>query len=487
MAVMAQDTVFRYRNPADSSRLDDVRHANLITCRGDGGYSCLVLRNLHLVQFILLDSNFSVRGQFSEGLMPTNNLFLLERAGRLGAVYNQERVTFYFTVKSPFMQEILYTKTIDFKDNSSLERPILNTDRVDSRIGFFMDADAQPYLLTLTPDKTQLRLERDGVQDAAIDITSMSDAPDLRFGFLHFVPDDRPQQLNNVAERTLAFVRGNQLLLLSRRNNQDLHLGIVDLAGAQAHFRDLSTRVGFATLDSGVSYSVGATVLEDKLFVLRSSPALAEVGVYQIPSLRLLKVIALTGANFPQKPRELATGGYIVNDVRDRPIDKPADFFYGLTRYPTGIAAEKDRRGGYLLTIGSFDDPDARYMSHGRPLYYEGTGDLSRLKATHRDDKLVEGGDVNVPRNSLDGAPAKKFPLNPGGLKFNATVLSLALDPATLDITAPADSADATMDMRNVLSSLDGGWKQVQHFVIHGTRYAGAFDRVTRTYSIWKN
>jgi hypothetical protein len=482
--VYAQDTVFRFHYPQDSLPIDAEVHALTLTSRDGDGHSCLVLREGSQLRYFLLDSQFRVLGQFREALLPTVNLFLLERANSLGSLFKDGVFTNYFTLKYPRWPLTLYTKTIDFKTGTTFETPVLNSDRVNDRMGYILDNNDQPYLLALDPEITEVYLEHEAGDHDNKDVidASVVDSPDVHFGFIHFVPEDQPQQFNNVSERTLAFARGHQLVLLSRGDRQPLHLAIVDLQSAQAHFRELSTTDGFAALPQGSTYGVAATIRDDKLFILRSSLNKAEIGIYQIPSLQLLRVVTVTPGSMPRSPLLLSTGGYLEGAPNIKENGTSAAFFSGLQKDPTAIAVNRNNQGDYLLSIGFYNDPDTRYSytDDGVPKYDPGESKTRHAKgrATRQEIRLLEGDDRSLSQNSLDGRRTKKYALNPGGLIFKAGVLEIVLDATTLDRVDTWDPLPGQQVMRNVMTPA------TYHFQAGAHQYTGAYDRLTHTYNI---
>lgn len=498
LCAKSQDTVFRFSLKEEAS----FSKALVIPSTGEDKHVCLVLNmDRHLV-FLLLDSNFKVTGQFDRRWRGLSDLFLTQQATSICTRFENDAFQYFFTIQPPHNPVFLCRTTIDFQANATEERPFMNYMSLNPTLGYFFDSNKQPYALALNRKDARLYIHRlisfDTYQNDSVDISSISD-PAAFFGFVHYVSDDQPQQLNNTAERTLAFVRGNQLLLLSHEYGAPLHLSIIDLTTFQAHFKDLSTQTGFDPIDPKVFYNVSSSVLDDKLFILRSSLDKAELGVFQIPSLALLKHQAL--ATFLKLPARYKTGG----PEEGEPVAS-AEYIKDLTTGPTGLAVCKNPAGDYVLTIGAYTDR-RHYLKNGAlPDYYD-DGKLGVWE-----DSLVKS-KYGVPYQNYTSTPfsatseqaelqnqftpeplwGSSAPNNghslakdPPRVSFKATLAKIALDPTTLNTVQTTDLPDGNATLVNRLEPAKGVTKTIYTFQVGGKQYAAGYNKTTRMYCIWE-
>ncbi|TDW97309.1 hypothetical protein [Dinghuibacter silviterrae] len=484
----AQDTVLRFPVP-DAA---DIVSARLVT-PASGGASCLALDMGQQQQYILLDSQCQVLHQFTEKGDPASNMFFLDRACRLGTAVRGNVYHHYFTIQSPRREETLYDKVIDFSSHTTEEVPILNPAQSSIRMGFFLDSEGKPYLLSSSRYGHALYFERQGPGgDILLDsiVLDKIKQPALAMGYVHYVPEGSAQRLDLNAGATLAFTRGRQLVLVAQHRNTDPWFMIVDLETFQAHIKALSALAAFNDMDTTQPFSISASILGDRFFVLKTQKAQTDVGIFQIPSLDMLGDVALNETNAsslsqtPIQYNSWQSGKHdIINDYSAK------QFYQDLVASRAGLAAGYDKDGRYVLTFGYVYDPWSRYDDQGNPFFYLGHLGLSDDRAPMPDrdfDPLVFG--VH-PKHAAGWDPQttdRHHPLYPGKMYFHSGFAKVTLDPQSLEPVRAAAPADAEENLWNVVSPESKTRSPVQHFRICGHSYAGAFNKATRIYAIWE-
>jgi hypothetical protein len=486
--IRAQDTVFQFSAPAAK----DIVAARVLTPTS-GGASCLALDFGQRQQYILLDSAFHTIDQFAEEVDPSSNMFLLDRAHPLGTVVKGSAYHHYFTVQSPHRAEILYDKVIDFSTHTTTEAPLLNTVESTIRLGYFLDSEDKPYLLSSPLHGNALYFEREGPGgDVLLDSIETHNIaqPAMVMGYVRYVPEGSPQRLDAGAETTLAFTRGRQLVLITHHRNSDPWMVIVNLETFQAHVKVLSTRVAFNDLDTTQPFSIGTSILDDKLFVVKSQSSKTDIGIFQIPTLDMLGDLVLNAANassLSQAPVQYNAWQSGKRGIID--FYSVKDFYQDLVVDRAALAACKDKDGHYILTFGYVHDPWSRYDDLGRPFFYLGHMGLTdeHVPLANGDfGALVFGANARQSANFDPQDVDRKRPFYPGKMFFHAGFAKVVLDPSSLEPIPTAASLDAEENLWNVLSPDGKMWSPVQHFRLNGRYCAGAFNKVTGKYLIWE-
>lgn len=404
----------------------------VVSSPDDDKHVCVTRELPDSLEYILLDSGFHRVAAFTQPKKSLSNFFMSERSFDLHTKYEDEVFTTYFTLQLPFMNWTLWRKTIDFKTGDTEERPYETSggdkrDRNFNTLGFVFSPGGDPVYLGLGYKGSMLHIDQlvswGSYRPDSADFSPIHD-PEMRLGFVHFVPRDQPQQLDNLAERTTAFSSGRQLLMISHQRNTDLLFSIIQVSTAEVHFRELSTRMGYDTLVN--DYSVASTLVDNHLFVLRVSSYAAEIGVYTLPSMEMVKHVEMVAGKPPvwaEPPTEYR------NNADAKPYDW-AKMLDNMQSGPCGIAVNRAEDGTYLVTFGSFVDDRKGYNTDGRPNYRDTPNYWERTQG--------------APQATYSEVREKLR------LRFTARCATVALDPSTLDVVPHTGSPAAVSRMLNV-------------------------------------
>lgn len=488
---------------------EDVNRALAIVSPAGDGHLCLVLKGGQYINYYLLDSNRHVLHSFREEGYKQSNLFIADRSRAMEVTYQDGVFHYFFEVATEGKPVTLMTKTIDFNDQSTEERLTLQVATENGIMGYFFNQDNQPYAVTLTPSDMDLTqtvpshiydhphlvffyMGPDGLQRSdSVDISFIKH-PDRHFGFVHYVSDDMPQELSIQAGRTLAFVRGHQLLLISRLDDEPLFLALIDLTTFQSKFLELDD--GFTAVAPNAKYTQACTLADGHLFVLRARPDSAEVVVFGIPSLKPEQRLSINAHDIPRFIREPSRYGTGWTTWKSGEKEYPvSDWLHDLYSEPAALVVNKVG-GAYVLTMGTYSDRRERYDIYGRPDYYTnlngnaglGQGDV-RNYVQSTDIFGDPGTYLGVPSNTKGHSPYKKtFVVKP--LTFRASFARIALSRDSLTPTPAIDDpqAEARLFERLSLAPLPTETKRPAGCVFRqGERvFSGAYDKTTGQYTL---
>ena len=484
-ALYGQDTVFRY-SPGGASPLEVIT-SRILQEPEPGGHLCLVLHTKRdSVVYLLLDQDFHIRSRFVERWSRPSNLMLVERARPLGAPRFEDNVfRQYFVVSPPNLPDRLFEKTIDFGRHMAGEEQRLALPGKQEIMGFFQTAEGRPGVISMAQGDTTLEFHietADGTDERHdIDVGDIHQA-DNYFGFIHFVSSEGVQQIDNTAARTLAYIRGRQLVLFTHHAGYPLQLAIVDLNSFQVHYKEFPTPNGSA--DKQGSFRICSTVFEDKIFQVRAYPDKLEVEVDHIPDLRPLKKFFWTVAA-PPVFTALPLAYEVTDTKRTLTPNYPfSQYLEDLALGSLGVAVSKTDSGAYFLTIGDYRDPLNNYTSFGRPEFYVGDGDANTRIPEKRSSADASG---FTPFLGIAGSEAMAnhhaASLDPGRLHFKASLIKIVLDGKTLDNIAGSNLPWGDTHLADFVKPTDGTGALCA-FSIGNRFFTGYYDKKTTAYLI---
>lgn len=295
-------------------------------------------------------------------------------------------------------------------------------------MGFFLDGDGRPGVMSMKEGDTVMTISREGPDGASeahnVDFGDIV-RPDNYFGFIHFVGEGVLQDIANTAARTLAYIRGNQLVLFTHHPSHPLQLAVIDLTTYAVHYKELPPPPGVFRLSS--------TVYGDKIFQFLAYPDKIQVEVDHIPDLTPLTVLTWTKTKPPVFT--MAPVRYDIGETRraaetSYPFDKYIDDLDGCS---IGIAVDRAPGGDYLLTLGDYRDPQGRYVNGHPDFNLKGNGDANSVIPEKHGTGATMGA---LPFVGIVGGEAmtNRHPISfdPGRLHFRSSLIKIVLDGRTL-------------------------------------------------------
>lgn len=490
----AQKAVFRF--PASGTVLKPLQRS-LILHSADG-YTCIVLKSSDKkLTYLLLDSDFRLLEQMEESWSSMVDLFLSERIRPLGLpVYKDSVLRFCFVISPPHAQDLVVEKTINFRDKSTMEKRKLSVPGSPLILGYFLSDKEYPWAVVLRPhheDSLELyRQDEDGsARTRNVDISKIYE-PENHFGFVHFVNENLPQELENQAARTLAYVRGNQLVLFTQREEIPLEVAVVDLETAQAHFKELS-RIPEDTMRHHKYFTIASAVSDDKIFQVRAYRDSITLDVFHIPNLDLVHSFTWSAAQQPV----FAVAPHTLNTGDPKPETNTfQDYLEALKDGPLALAVNQTESGGYLLTIGRYKDPKAPYNHFGYPIFDKGNGGAS--SAPGMNAPIPSGGPPMMPGTVVPSTPGsmgtgysggdllgdlRPASLDPGRLEFKTTLAKIFLDGHSLDNVKGSNLPIGDADLSAVMEERKEK-DAASSFYSDGKFFSGAYDKAAGAYII---
>ena len=468
----ADAQVFRY--PAR-----DVTSARIL--RADNRL-CVVLRTKRdTVTYLLLDSSFHLLARIDDRWKEPSNLFLAERAKLLGSpFYTDSAFHVYFTIAPGRVPDRLLEKTIDFGRRTITEEQHLVPSDKEVVLGFVQDDENRLHVIAARSWLRKMDLytlgEGDAPKRTVVDIHQINDANNY-FGFVHYIPGNETQQIDNTTARTLAYMRGNQVVLFTHHADMPLQLAVINVATGQVHYKELLTPADTAVLPY---FNIASTVSGDKIFQLRAYRDKLELSVYHIPDLTALKQLSwpISGAPlFAAAPRTYDLGGFKREEDTTYPWPQ---YLADLGRGPLGIAVDTTNTGDFLLTIGTYVDLGDR-NAYDHPKFHIGEYASSAIPEKNPGDAPITGvglGAVMVVGEALANRHAVS--LDPGRFHFNAGIAKILLDGRTL---ANIPGTDLPLGDTHLSYFLQPGAAACS-FVLGGRYFRGDYEKEAGAYII---
>jgi hypothetical protein len=487
---IAQGVVFRYSDSSLSKRISPVEGSLILHSAGANGYSCVVLRTAGgALTYLLVDPDFRLVRKIEQQWSAPTNLFLAERARPLGApVYKDSAFHYYFIISPPYLPDRVFEKVIDFRTGAISEKQCLALPGRKYIMGYFLGGERRLCVIAMQPHGDTLEFYRqadEGLFDEANLDVSRINQPDDYFGLIHFVPEDAPQQLENLTARTLAYVRGNQLVLFTHHADAPLQVTIIDLNSFQAHFKELlpdpggAIAPGDSTVERMEHFTVASAVADDKVFQVRAFQGRMELDIFHIPDMKRLRHFTWTSSRPPLFTADPHTLG--INSFRKETNEKSTfdRYLNALRDGPLGIAVNRTDSGGYQLTIGRYNDPQDRYDAFGHPIFHAGEGAGSSMPAKRIAGSgggatpVMIGTGVLVSELLTDRHTAS---FDPGRFDFTATIAKIDVDVHSL---ANIRGSDLRLGDTHLSGFMEAEAKKNggASFVSGGKCFSGAYDK----------
>jgi hypothetical protein len=456
----------------------------------DNGYRCIALKTKKdQLIFLLLDESFHLIGKIETSWFGSGDLFLADMAIPLGSPFYSNGVFHaYFTLNPRWNSERLFEETIDFRTHNVTEKQQVGLSGSQAILGFLLDNQHQPCLIADSTTAPSLALYKEDTSGNLIrqDMPMpWLQKPADHFGFIRFVDENKPQELDEVTGHSLAYVRGQQLVLFHHHPDSALQLTVTDLQTMQTHVK---TEPVTGTYPDTVHYSVCSAVMDDKIFRLRSFEDHFELVIYQIPSMDTLKCFTWDMYHTPLFTLEPVHYGHSL-------LSKESTDAYGLQGLiadlyhgPDGIAVNKTDSGDYQITLG--------YYTKGRNLY---------SSYDHPDFCLIADANIRIPDSwnndaqNLVSPAAQSFGAggvvlnaltnkNPGGqdpgeYRFEATLAKITLQHASLENILSRNFPWGNARLSDLLHD-HKDQTAVHTFRFKAKWYEAYYDKKTHTYRI---
>lgn len=470
------------------------------------------------MDWLLLDSSFHLLAQVDGPYLGPTNLFISDKSNVLGQPFYKDSVFYtYFTYTSPGMAEGLYVKYIDFGKQTTGERLPMLVRGYQEVMGSFLDSYHRPIMMvdSLNTHRFSLYTPLDSNPYSDQDLPynrqdlhlASNNDPGIHYGFIHYIDENQPQQFDDMAARTLAYVRGNQLVLFCAQPDSALELTVVDLTTLNAHIKQEPSPT---PSDKTEHFSVCSAVCGDKIFRLDAFKDHLDLAVYHIPDLSLLKHYQWSATQPPVFALNPSSYNYTAHDKEESPHYPFIKLIGDLYEGRLGMAVNITDSGAYQITIGSYYDYTKLYDSKGRAKF-AGINSNATVKAAPEFDiaqtaqnvtqNVVQDNETAVNASpavavgfGLAGGAAMEISASvqnnhfafkdpTGRYKFRASLAKVALDGQSLENIPAANYPLGDSQLTDHLPEQKGK-TAVRTFVRNNRIYVAYYDLKTSSYLI---